>query len=56
MSILNYKVVSYVASNGSQPYCHGFYDTLESAERVRDDYNAMWASHKVLVAKVEKAR
>jgi hypothetical protein len=53
MSILKYKVVSYLTATNSQPYVHGYYDTLDVAERVRDDYNAMW-SHSYLYAKVEE--
>jgi len=55
MSILQYKVVSYIASTGTQPYCHGYYDTREVAERVCNDYNAMYLYNQYLIARVEKA-
>ncbi len=53
-TILQYKVMSYVTADDTQPYCHGYYDTAEVAQRVANDYNNMWASieHK-FYAKVE---
>jgi hypothetical protein len=50
---LKYKVVSYLTSSDSQPYVHGYYGTIDEAEKVKDDYNAMW-SHGKLYAKVEE--
>lgn len=42
MAILQYKVVSYRYSTGTEPFVHGYYDTKEVADRVCNDYNAMW--------------
>lgn len=53
---LKYKVVSYISSTDTQPYIHGYYDTEDAANRVRDNYNTMWANHKKLYAKVEEVK
>lgn len=55
MAILQYKVVSYIAADGTQPYCHGYYDTEDVAKRVCNDYNAMYLHSQYLIARVEKA-
>jgi len=52
--ILQYKVVSYIKEDDTQPYVHGYYDTVDVAQRVCDSYNFMWSSHQKLYAKVER--
>jgi hypothetical protein len=55
MAILQYKVVSYIAADGTQPYCHGYYDTKDVADRVCNDYNAMNLHSQYFITRVEKA-
>ena len=55
MSILQYKVVSYIAEDGTQPYLIGFYDTEDVAKRACNSYNQVYSFNGMFVAKVEKA-
>jgi hypothetical protein len=56
MSILNYCVASYIISTGTERYVHGYYDTLEVAQRVCNNYNVMFKNGgNKLTAKVERA-
>ena len=55
MAILQYKVVSYIAEDGTQPYCHGYYDTEDVAERACNSYNQVYSFNGMFIAKVEKA-
>lgn len=53
-TIPQFKVMSYITADGTQPYCHGYYDTEKDAQRVADDYNIIWKSiDNTLIAKVE---
>ena len=56
MTMLKFKVVSYDSPSDTNPYLRGYYATKETAERVRDDWNAVWANGSVkMFAKVEDA-
>lgn len=53
-NILQFKVMSYITADGTQPYCHGYYDTEKVAQSVADNYNNIWKSiDNRLTAKVE---
>ena len=55
MSILQYKVVSYIKEDGTQPYLIGFYDTEDVAKRACNSYNQVYSFTGEYIAKVEKA-